>query len=207
MGRQGQRGRVNLPLHLCLSSCVAVVIGPILAQTAAIVGERRVTPELAAIDYAAFFRAEFAAVTRTAYLVLHDRDAAEDVAQDAFTQLHLNWAKISTYERPDAWVRRVAIRLAVRAVRRHRLLDTLLGRIRQPQEHQGSDLDLADALRRLPPQQRAAIALHYYEDRPLAEVAEILNCTHATAKVHVFKARRRLAVLLGEPEGGGDHAA
>jgi len=185
---------------------MSLVIGQRVAHTAAIVGELSSVPVRAEIDYAAFFRAEFAAVTRTAYLVLHDRDAAEDVAQDAFTQLHLSWAKISAYERPDAWVRRVAIRLAVRAVRRHRLLDTLLGRLDPPRQEQGADLDLAAALRRLPPQQRAAVALHYYEDRPLAEVAQILNCTHATAKVHVFKARRRLAVLLGEPEGEGNHA-
>ena len=169
-------------------------------------GDRTATPEQLAVDYATFFRAEFAAVTRTAYLVLHDRDAAEDVAQDAFTQLHLHWAKISTYDRPEAWVRRVAIRMAVRAVRRHRLLDTLLGRLHQPREEVGGDLDLAAALLRLPPQQRAAVALHYYEDRPLTEVAVILNCSHATAKVHVFKARRRLAALLGEPDGRGNDA-
>lgn len=186
---------------------MSLVIGQRVAHTPAIVDERVSTPQQATIEYVAFFRAEYAAVTRTAYLVLHDRDAAEDVAQDAFTQLHLNWAKVSGYERPDAWVRRVAIRLAVRVVRRHRLLDTLLGRLDQPRQQQGADLDLAEALRRLPPQQRAAIALHYYEDRPLAEVAQILNCSHATAKVHVFKARRRLAALLGEPAEEGDDAA
>lgn len=186
---------------------MSLVIGQRVAHTAAIVGERPDTRAQVAIDYAAFFRAEFAAVTRTAYLVLHDRDSAEDIAQDAFTQLHLRWAKISAYERPDAWVRRIAIRMAVRAVRRHRLLDTLLGRLDPPRQEQGADLDLAAALRRLPPQQRAAVALHYYEDRPLTEVAQILNCSHATAKVHVFKARRRLAALLGEPEREGDDAA
>jgi RNA polymerase sigma factor (sigma-70 family) len=189
---------------------MSLVIGDRLPHTAAIGRERPATPEqpvTAAIDYAAFFRAEFAAVTRTAYLVLHDRDAAEDVSQDAFTQLHLHWAKISRYDRPDAWVRRVAIRMAIRAVRRHRLLDGLLGRLEPPRQEQGADLDLAAALLRLPPQQRAAIALHYYEDRPLTEVAQILSCSHATAKVHVFKARRRLASLLGEPEAEGDDAA
>jgi RNA polymerase sigma factor (sigma-70 family) len=185
---------------------MSLVIGQRVAHTPAIVDERVSTPQQATIEYVAFFRAEYAAVTRTAYLVLHDRDAAEDVAQDAFTQLHLNWAKVSGYERPDAWVRRVAIRLAVRVVRRHRLLDTLLGRLEPPRQGQGADLDLADALHRLPPQQRAAVALHYYEDRPLTEVAQILNCSHSTAKVHVFKARRRLAALLGEPAEEGDDA-
>jgi RNA polymerase sigma factor (sigma-70 family) len=188
---------------------MSLVIGETLPHTAAIVRERPTTPESpaqTAVDYADFFRAEFAAVTRTAYLVLHDRDSAEDISQDAFTQLHLNWAKISGYDRPDAWVRRVAIRLAIRAARRHHLLDSLLGRLDSPRQETGADLDLAAALRRLPPQQRAAIALHYYEDRPLHEVAMILNCSHSTAKVHVFKARRRLAALLAEPAVEDDDA-
>ena len=185
---------------------MSLVIYRTVAHTAAIVGERPNTPSKVAIGYAAFFRAEFAAVTRTAYLVLHDRDAAEDVAQDAFTQLYLHWARISGYDRPDAWVRRIAVRMAVRAASRQRFLGTLLGRLEAPRVESGADLDLAAAMRRLPPQQRAAVALHYYEDRPLAEVAQILNCSHATAKVHVFKARRRLAALLGEPEGEGNHA-
>lgn len=188
---------------------MSLVIAERLQHTAAIGRERPATPEHSAqtaIEYADFFRAEFAQVTRTAYLVLHDRDAAEDVSQDAFTQLHLHWAKISRYDRPDAWVRRVAIRLAIRAVRRHHMLDNLLGRLEPPRQETAPDLDLADALLRLPPQQRAAIALHYYEDLPLTEVAVILNCSHATAKVHVFKARRRLAALLGEPAVEGDDA-
>jgi len=103
-------------------------------------------------------------------------------------------------------VRRIAVRMAVRAASRQRFLGTLLGRLEAPRTESGSDLDLAAAMRRLPPQQRAAVALHYYEDRPLAEVAQILSCSHATAKVHVFKARRRLAALLGEPEGEGTNA-
>ena len=185
---------------------MSLVFGQRVAHTAGIVRDRPNASSQVATDYAAFFRAEFAAVTRTAYLVLHDRDAAEDVAQDAFTQLYLHWAKISGYERPDAWVRRIAVRMAVRAASRQRFLGTLLGRLEAPLLVTGADLDLAAALRRLPPQQRAAIALHYYEDRPLAEVAQILNCSHATAKVHVFKARRRLAALLSEPEGEGTNA-
>jgi RNA polymerase sigma factor (sigma-70 family) len=182
---------------------MSLVIGDMVPHTAAIASERPATPEHSshtAIEYAEFFRAEFAAVARTAYLVLRDRDAAEDVSQDAFTQLYLHWAKVARYDRPDAWVRRVAIRLAVRAARRQRMLGTLLGRLDPPWRAEGADLDLAAALLRLSPQQRAAIALHYYEGRPLTEVAQILNCSHATAKVHVFKARRRLALMLREPE-------
>jgi RNA polymerase sigma-70 factor (ECF subfamily) len=59
-------------------------------------------------------------------------------------------------------------------------------------------LDVAGALSHLTRSQRAAIALFYYEDRPVAEIALLLGCTESTARVHLFHARRRLATLLGE---------
>src|SRR5919106_2642087 len=68
-------------------------------------------------DFSWMFREEYPAVVRTAYLILGDRAAAEDVAQEAFIRLYARWAKISQYERPGAWVRRVAIRLAGKARR------------------------------------------------------------------------------------------
>ena len=159
-------------------------------------------------EYSTFFHEEFANVVRTAYFVLHDRTSAEDVAQEAFTQLFRNWAKVSRYDRPGAWVRRVAIRLAVRHARRERVRVFLMRWVEPPQhETPAKDPDLIRAMRALPPQQRAAVALHYFEDRPVAEMAGILGCSPATVKVHLFKARRRLASLLHEPDGEGDHAA
>jgi RNA polymerase sigma factor (sigma-70 family) len=158
-------------------------------------------------EYSEFFRVEFASVARTAYLIVHNQHAAEDLAQEAFTQLLLNWQKIARYERPDAWVRRVAIRLAVRLARRERMRDLLLRRVDQPRPAASADLDLARAIKALPPRQRAVVALHYYDDMPLTEIAALLGCSHSTAKVHLFKARRRLATLLGEDHREGDDVA
>src|SRR6476469_3447199 len=70
----------------------------------------------APLDYEGFFRREFAPTLRTVELMLRDHGRAEELTQDAFVQLLRHWAKVSRYERPDAWVRRVAIRLAVRSL-------------------------------------------------------------------------------------------
>lgn len=150
------------------------------------------------VAYAWLFREEFATVVRTAFLILHDRQEAEDVAQEAFTQLLVHWRKVGRYERPEAWVRRVAIRLAARRLRRERLRDVLHRSVDPPVPTLPVDVDLLRALRALPAQQRAAVALFYLEDRPMAEIAQILGCSKATVKVHLFKARKRLAELLGE---------
>jgi RNA polymerase sigma-70 factor (ECF subfamily) len=147
-------------------------------------------------EYAAFYRAEFPHVVRTSYLIVHDRQRAEEIAQEAFIQLLTHWRKVSRYEQPSAWVRRVAIRVATRSARREGRRRALEQGADVTRASAGLDLDLLNAIKKLPAQQRAAVALFYFEDRPLPEVADILGCSHAAAKVHVFNARRRLADLL-----------
>jgi len=152
------------------------------------------------LEYTAFFRLEFAPVLRTVELMLRDHGRAEEIAQDAFLQLLVRWPKISKYERPDAWVRRVAIRLTRRALRRERLWQLVRGGLLPQGPDRPSRYDLDSAIRQLPGSQRAAIVLHYYEDRPTAEVASILGCSESTARVHLHHARKRLALLLGEDD-------
>jgi RNA polymerase sigma-70 factor (ECF subfamily) len=162
-------------------------------------------PEVAVEDeYASFYRAEFQNVVRTSYLIVHDRQRAEDVAQEAFIQLLAHWSKVSRYERPGAWVRRVAIRIATRSARRERLRPALEQGTDTAPVFAPRDVDLLNAIKQLPARQRAAVALFYFEDRPLPEVADILGCSHSAAKVHVFNARRRLAELLGEEVADAD---
>ncbi len=52
------------------------------------------------------------------------------------------------------------------------------------------------AVAALPGKQRAAVALHYLEDRPVQEIAQILSCSPATARVHLHRGRRALASTL-----------
>jgi RNA polymerase sigma-70 factor (ECF subfamily) len=64
------------------------------------------------------------------------------------------------------------------------------------------DLDLARALLRLPARQRAAVVLHYLEDRPVEEIAVTLGVSASTVKHHLLRARARLAAVLGEDHEG-----
>jgi RNA polymerase sigma-70 factor (ECF subfamily) len=114
----------------------------------------------AALDYTAFFRDEFAGVLRTIELMLRDHGRAEEITQDAFVQLYLNWPKVSRYDRPEAWVRRVAIRLVTRSVRRERLWRLVRGQLMPSEPAPPSRHDLAGAIRQLSGGQRAAIVLH-----------------------------------------------
>jgi RNA polymerase sigma-70 factor (ECF subfamily) len=150
-------------------------------------------------EFTAFFGREYPKLVRSLYLVVHDVEHARDLSQEAFIQLFERWRRVSRYERPEAWVRRVGIRMAVRALRRERLRPGLERALDPAALPEPLDLDVLRAVRTLSPNQRAAVVLFYFEDLPAREVADVLGCTEATAKVHLHRARRRLETLLREP--------
>ena len=148
--------------------------------------------------FSEWFRGEYPPVLRVVSLIVGDPDLAQEVTQDAFEQALRRWSKVQQYERPGAWVRRVAIRRAIRTRDR---------RAREPRFELGAgappsvDPDVLAAIASLPRAQRAAVALFYLEDRPVAEVAELMGCTESTVKVHLHRARARLAEALAlDPE-------
>ena len=149
-------------------------------------------------EYDLLFTVEFPAVMRTVYLMIHDLDRAEDLTQDAFVQLLRHWKKVSRYDRPGAWVRRVAIRLAVETLRRERMRAVLERKVEPAITPVPVDVDVLRAVGNLPAMQRAAVVLYYLEDRPLAEIADVLGCSESTARVHLHRARKHLADVLGE---------
>jgi RNA polymerase sigma-70 factor (ECF subfamily) len=167
-------------------------------QEGAAMGEERQHIAIESADWSAIYTAEYAAVARTVFLILHDRQRAEDITQDAFVQLYSHWRKVSKFDRPGAWVRRVAIRLAIRHQRRERVRAALERDVEPASLAQPIDVDLLRCIRTLPAAHRAAVALFYYEDRPVKEVASIMGWSEAATKVNLLRARQRLGKLLGE---------
>lgn len=149
-------------------------------------------------EFERLFDAEFASVMRTVFLICHDYYRAQDLAQDAFVELLRKWDRVSRYDRPGAWVRRVAIRLAVRSVQRERMRRHAEQTAGPPLSHEPADLDVMDAVKTLPAQQRAAVVLYYFEDATVADIAEVLGCSPSTARVHLHRARERVRHLLAE---------
>jgi RNA polymerase sigma-70 factor (ECF subfamily) len=131
------------------------------------------------------------------------RSVAEDLAQETMVRAHQRWERVSRYEVPAAWVRRVAINLATNTRARRRSEKRALARLAGERptwevelgRDDGAD-DFWGVVRSLPARQAAAIALYYLEDRPVAEVASILGCAEGTAKVHLHKGRSNLAKML-----------
>ncbi|MFV1970511.1 MAG: RNA polymerase sigma factor [Acidimicrobiia bacterium] len=156
-----------------------------------------------------FYEREYRSVVGLAYALSGSRAASEDLAQEAFIAAHRNWEKVGSYDKPEAWVRRVVSNLSVSRFRRRATEVKALTRLagfgnplatlpELPVEAE----EFWTKVRKLPKRQAQVIALHYLEDRPVAEIAEILECSPNTVKVHLHKGRQKLAERLGIQMGG-----
>jgi RNA polymerase sigma-70 factor (ECF subfamily) len=153
-------------------------------------------PMAAEAAFDGFYAAHCAALTGYAYQLTRDPEAAQDVAQEAFTRLLTRWV---TVREPKAYLFHVATNLVrdqwqARA-RRERLL-RLLGR---DDAQPPPDTSVADAVRRLPRDQAEVVLLFYYADLPLADVAAALRRPEGTVKWLLSQARERLALALEDP--------
>ena len=148
-----------------------------------------------------FYRREYASVVALALAFSGSRWIAEELAQEAFIAAHRNWPKVAGYDLPGAWVRRVVTNLSVSTIRRRivetrALLHLGLGeRPREPEQPPG-DSAFWEAVRSLPRRRSQVVALHYLEDLPVAEIAEVLEMAPGTVKKHLHDGRQQLAQRL-----------
>ena len=158
------------------------------------------------LDFEDFFRSEYPRLVLLVAALTGSRAVAEEIAQEAMLRAHVRWDRISRYDLPAAWVRRVAINLASQSRARRRSERTALERLHtqpppaEPYAYGAAERDFWAVVRQLPRRQAAAVVLHYLEDRPVAQVATILGCAEGTAKVHLHRGRAALAHLLDTPE-------
>jgi RNA polymerase sigma-70 factor (ECF subfamily) len=157
---------------------------------------------VAAEAFESFYSREYRKVVALAYALSGSRIGAEDLAQEAFIAAHQRWDRIGGYDKPDAWVRRVVANMAISAFRRKQAERKAMERLATQTRDALPELEPEDGrfwslVRELPGRQTQAITLFYLEDRSVAEIADILGCSQATAKVHLFRGRQALAARLG----------
>lgn len=142
-------------------------------------------------------------LSRLAFLLTSDHDAADDVVADALCAAWQQWPAVSAAANPKAYVRRIVVNLAAnrvrQAVRGRRSLWLLAGLTRDtaPAPDLPASLDVREALEQLPAGQRQCVVLRYGLDLSEAEVADLLGISQGTVKSQTSKAARRLRHILG----------
>jgi RNA polymerase sigma-70 factor (sigma-E family) len=149
------------------------------------------------------------ALLRTAVLLTGDRQRAEDLVQEALTQVALRWRRLAEGY-PEAYARQVIVRRNISWWRKHRrelvaeVFDDAI--VTSGPEHAvGRRLMLDRALAGLTVRQRTLVVLRYYDDLTERDAAALLGISLGTVKSQTHLALRRLreaapelALLLGE---------
>ncbi len=155
-----------------------------------------------ALDFPGLVRQHQAMVFSLAWRFLHDRGAAEEVAQEVFLSLHRNLSSIQSPSHAMAWLRKVTAQRAIdEGRRRQRRPHIALDKIAEPAASEtasGATRDpmLEETLRRLvaslPETPRLVMVLRYQEELEPSEIAQVLEMPLATVKSHL---QRSLALL------------
>lgn len=161
-------------------------------------------------EFDAFCAREFPRLVGALALWCGDRDVAEEVAQEALARAYRDWGRVRRYERPGAWVRRVAMNLARSRFRRWQAERRARHRGGGQIDTTHRDPDAADvvavreAVAGLPAAQREAVVLRYFFGHSVAETAEMLGRSPSAVSSLTHRAMIALRDVLGEGLAAGE---
>jgi RNA polymerase sigma-70 factor (ECF subfamily) len=159
--------------------------------------------------------------------LMHNPADAADMTQEAFIRLMRSLGTYRAETKFTTWLYRLVTNICLDGLRRRgrpidsldeprsnqagddattsgeRLADT--DRWTQPEQEielRESATEVRDALSSLPPSQRLALTLHYFEDLRYEDIADVMGLPLNTVKSHIRRGKERLAVVLSNPMEG-----
>lgn len=153
------------------------------------------------------FRSEGRSLVRLARLFVDDRDAAEDIVQEAFLRLARHAGRIDAMDRAPAYLRSIVLNLARDHNRRglvslrHRAtlgreVDVVEDAADQLARNEGNR-EVLEAVRQLPTRQRDCITLKYFEELSIEQIAKTLGLSVNSVKTHLQRAMTALDRKIG----------
>jgi len=156
------------------------------------------------VDFDEWVAARGDALFRLAYVLTGNRVDAEDAVQDALSRALPRWRRISELDDPDAYVRRMVINAHTSAWRRLRRREAPVAELRLG-ETATPDVEEQDrvwqACLRLPPDQRVAVVLRYYEQCDYGEIADLTRVREGTVRSRVSRGLTALRSELEDQDG------
>lgn len=153
-------------------------------------------------EFEEFALARIPQLHRSAWLLCGDAHRAEDLVQETLAKVYVRWHRRlgGPIENPAAYAQTCLVRVYISAQRRRsqheRPVESL---VEQAAADGDTDLRvaLAGALAALQPLDRAVLVLRYLDDRPVAEVAEVLGCSQGAVRNRTLRALDRLRDVFG----------
>jgi RNA polymerase sigma-70 factor (sigma-E family) len=154
--------------------------------------------------FADFVTTRSGALHRAAYLMVGDVGLAQDLVQEALTKTYVAWPRLRDTANAEAYTRKVITNTAITWFRKKGWYgEQPAGELPERTDDGHADqvaarTSLMDALAQLPPRQRAAIVLRFYDDLTEAQTAAAMDCAVGTVKSQVSAGLAKLRALLGD---------
>jgi RNA polymerase sigma-70 factor (sigma-E family) len=149
------------------------------------------------VTFEEFVSARLGSLMRYATVVTWDPHLAEDITQNVLVRAQPRWARIGGLDAPELYLKRMIVNEFLswrrrRAAQSVPLASETLAGIMPPSPDPTAPSDERDAMlrliARLPPRQRAVIALRFYEDMSTEQIADVLGCRNVTVRTHLARA-------------------
>lgn len=157
-------------------------------------------------------------VYKTAWVMLSDTSAAEDILQEVFITVYSKIYKLKCAGAFESWLYKITVNCCNQYLRKHKL-DTVSGEdiFEEITEDSHNDPEskmiekenggeIIRYIYKLPLKQRNCIILFYYNHLSIKEIADILECTEGTIKSNLFKGKKSLEKRILKDSSGGEIA-
>lgn len=152
-------------------------------------------------EFTEFVDARWASLYRTAYLLVGEHAAAEDLVQTALSKAYVSWGRVRSADSPDAYVRTMLVNTATSWFRRRswseRPTDVIPEATHEPDIGAAERAWLTAELAKLPQGQRTVVVLRFYEDLSVTETAALMGCGEGSVKRQTHLALNKLRQALG----------
>jgi RNA polymerase sigma-70 factor (sigma-E family) len=157
-------------------------------------------------EFDAFYAGSSRRVFGQLYAMTGNRAEAEDAVAEAYARAWQRWPQVRDCDSPEAWVRRVASRIAVSSWRK--TVNRLRAHHRSAIDEEVDGLSpdhvaLVTALRRIPAEQRRVIVLHHLVGLSVTEISHEVGAPSGTVKARLARGRRAMADLLSDESSKG----
>jgi len=168
--------------------------------------DERLSDEVSAdVALAELYRSHGAWLVGLLEVLVGNRAAAEDLAQEAFLRTYRAWPRLRDHDRAAGYLRTTALNLARSGFRRRLVeLRHASGPARDPL---GADVqvvlrdeqrEVIAALRTLPARQRECVVLRFYGELSETEIAAAVGISVNSVKTHMRRGLAALEARLGE---------
>ena len=146
---------------------------------------------------------------RSIWRIVRDPEMAKDTLQESLAKIWKRLDLIRSHPNPRALILKICLNAAIDSLRKrkrlyqhekteplHRFPSQQAAKVHEGLERKKIEAEILEAIKRLPRRQAVAVLMRLIQDQPYAVIAQAMECSETTVRIHVSRGRARLSQWL-----------